>query len=143
MGWWCFIDLQMGSVTTQEHSTHKEKMRLASFFFTISIKLIYIRTSEVVANYTFFSFSFAHGPHSDHSYMLLIVTTGRALWAYLGKCCAVERDFVTLSYASKLLGPQFGTMTMPMRTAQMHMRDAIRMERRTHRGMETSAYYLD
>ena len=77
-----------------------------------------------------------HRPHSDYNYMLLILTTGRAFWAYLGKGCAAGRDFGTLSFVCVRLRSEFGTCTMPMRTAQMHIRSAIRME---HKHTETLA----
>ena len=80
-----------------------------------------------------------HRPHSDYNYMLLILTTGRAFWAYLGKGCAAGRDFGTLSFVCVLLRSEFGTYTMPMRTAQMHIRSAIRMEHKTHGDMGTSS----
>ena len=67
-----------------------------------------------------------HRPHSDYNHMVLILTTGRAFWAYLGKGCAAGRDFGTLSFVCVLLRSEFGTCTMPMRTAQMHIRSAIR-----------------
>ena len=80
-----------------------------------------------------------HRPHSDYNYMLLILTTGRAFWAYLGKGCAAGRDFGTLSFVCVLLRSEFGTCTMPMRTAQMHIRSAIRMEHNTQGDMSTSS----